>query len=456
MATSILKRWVSVRNRVASANHDEVPATPSQACLGWLGGERHTCLPQNSLCPRLRSATLASVIGRYTLSALLLLVLGGCSTVPGDPPPELVVVSENYVPPAVPPETAITTEPVVKLEPVNVPVSNVAPEIVRMPANTPEPVIFNQPWISLERWSQASGFGMPRKFSPDPLPSYAFASGNGTVAIRVGSQLASWNGLELRLGFAPQLIDGHPYVHTLDVQKNFLPLLQNTLRQRTNMVVVIDPGHGGTDIGTTNVYSGRFEKEYTLDWARRLQGLMLANGWTAWLTRTNDSNLSLPGRVAFAEQHKADIFISLHFNSSFPDRLQAGLETYCLTPAGMPSNLTRGFKDDVSMVYPNNRYDLENFQYAIEFHRALLNVNGRADRGVRRARFLGVLQGQNRPAVLVEGGYLSNPHEARQIADGTYRQQLAEALAHALVESSGTPGTNVLTQSSSDPGRKTN
>jgi N-acetylmuramoyl-L-alanine amidase len=71
-------------------------------------------------------------------------------------------------------------------------------------------------------------------------------------------------------------------------------------------------------------------------------------------------------------------------------------------------------------------------QFASLVHRALLQVNGRHDRGLRRARYLGVLRGQNRPAILVEGGYLSNPHEARLIADPAYRQRLAEAVAKAL------------------------
>jgi N-acetylmuramoyl-L-alanine amidase len=71
-------------------------------------------------------------------------------------------------------------------------------------------------------------------------------------------------------------------------------------------------------------------------------------------------------------------------------------------------------------------------------HRALLQINGRRDRGVRRARYLGVLRGQNRPAILIEGGYLSNPVEARRIADPPYRQQMAEAVAKALRESTET------------------
>jgi hypothetical protein len=65
-----------------------------------------------------------------------------------------------------------------------------------------------------------------------------------------------------------------------------------------------------------------------------------------------------------------------------------------------------------------------------------LQVNGRRDRGVRRARFLGVLRGQRCPAILVEGGYLSNPQEARRVADPAYRQKLAEAVAQALVDKS--------------------
>jgi N-acetylmuramoyl-L-alanine amidase len=86
----------------------------------------------------------------------------------------------------------------------------------------------------------------------------------------------------------------------------------------------------------------------------------------------------------------------------------------------------------VGRAFPNNAWDEANLRWAVRVHRALLTVNGGSDRGVRRARFLGVLRGQNCPAVLVEGGYLSNPAEARKISDPAYRQQLAEALAKAL------------------------
>jgi N-acetylmuramoyl-L-alanine amidase len=136
--------------------------------------------------------------------------------------------------------------------------------------------------------------------------------------------------------------------------------------------------------------------------------------------------------VAFAQEHQADLFLSLHFNSSAPNDSQAGLETYCLTPTGMPSTVTREFEDDPAEVLPNNAFDVQNLQLALSVHQALLRVNGHRDRGVRRARFLGVLRGQQRPAVLIEGGYLSNPQEARLIAEPQYRQKLADAVAQGL------------------------
>jgi N-acetylmuramoyl-L-alanine amidase len=127
------------------------------------------------------------------------------------------------------------------------------------------------------------------------------------------------------------------------------------------------------------------------------------------------------------------LFISLHFNST-PDRGKkiGGLETYCITPTGMPSTLTRGFTDPWSEHLPNNAFDAQNLQLAVRVHSALLRATGIEDRGVRHSRFETVLRGQNCPAILVEGGYLSNPREAAQIESAEYRQKLAEAVAAAL------------------------
>jgi len=194
----------------------------------------------------------------------------------------------------------------------------------------------------------------------------------------------------------------------------------------------LDPGHGGQDAGAKSALSRSWEKQFTLDWAQRLQVLLVTNGWQVYLTRTDDREIPLSNRVAFAEERKADLFLSLHFNSAGADFAQAGLETYCLTPAGMPSALTRGYGDDPRLAFPNNAFDAQNLQLAFSVHRNLLQVNGQLDRGVRRARFLGVLRNQQRPAILIEGGYLSNKQEARLISEPAYRQKLAEAVARGL------------------------
>ena len=288
--------------------------------------------------------------------------------------------------------------------------------------------------MPLDRWCKASGLEAASRLAVVPLPTYALHGSNGELILRAGSQSADWTGLDLRLGFAPQSINGQPFVHALDLRKTIEPLLtpRPFLLPRTNSIIVIDPGHGGENAGTKSVLGNGFEKEFTLDWARRLQTILLSNGWQAFLTRSNDIDLALSNRVAVADEHKAELFLSLHFNSAGADPGQAGLETYCLTPAGMTSTVTRGFADDSSLVFPNNAFDEPNLQLALRVHRALLQLNGHHDRGVRRARFPGVLRGQRRPAVLIEGGYLSNPHEAGLISDPAYRQRLAEAVARAL------------------------
>ena len=79
------------------------------------------------------------------------------------------------------------------------------------------------------------------------------------------------------------------FVNGLDLQQNLEPLLcAPPLTFRTNRVIVIDPGHGGSNVGTHSVLDGRFEKEFTLDWAERLKPLLEQEGWTVFLTRNGD------------------------------------------------------------------------------------------------------------------------------------------------------------------------
>jgi N-acetylmuramoyl-L-alanine amidase len=288
-------------------------------------------------------------------------------------------------------------------------------------------------WTSLNRWAAENKISQPHLIARTPVAAYAIGTANGTMVLAIGSRDASWNDTEIQFGFAPEFIDDQVFVHGLDLQKNIEPLLFGPPLTFGNRVIVIDPGHGGSNVGTHSVLDGRFEKEFTLDWALRLAPLLETNGWQVFLTRTSDVTVSNLDRVAFAEAHHADLFISLHFNStSDRDRKPGGLVTYCLTPSGMPSALTRGFADVWSERLPNNAYDAQNLQLAVRVQSELSRAMGLEDRGVSHSRFDTVLRGQNRPAILIEGGFMSNPHEAKLIESAEFRRKLAEAVASAL------------------------
>lgn len=378
-------------------------------------GKAAACLPGRAVDGRDRLEFLTSAV-----FCLLAIVLAGCATGP----------RENATQPPNWESEDVVTAPMTPIPPVAPPaLAPVLPPPPTAPMNQPA-----ETWITLSHWCKANGLAAPCLVGQAPGPAYALSTTGGVFVLRVGSQVAHWDGLEVRLGFAPLILSGQPCVHALDLKKTLEPLVAGSYLgfMKTNPTIVIDPGHGGQDSGTTSVLGYRYEKDFTLDWARRLRSLLATNGWQVFLTRDSDTDLSVARRIAFAEAHKADIFLSLHFNSSAPNDQQAGLETYCLTPTGMPSTITRGYNDDAALAFTNNTFDAQNLLLALQVHRALLQVNGRHDRGLRRARYLGVLRGQNRPAILVEGGYLSNPQEARLIADPAYRERLAEAVAKAL------------------------
>lgn len=326
------------------------------------------------------------------------------STVPNPPSaaaplaatPVAPVATPPPVLPAIPPPTA----------------TQVAPSPTNAPAKATT-ATFNdtEPWTPILDWCRSKGL---------PLPE-----------VQAGSRTVKIGGITHFLGFEPAEQRGAVCIHPLDRIKTFEPLLLPPTWPHPK-TVVLDPGHGGTQAGTRSLTGNRFEKEFTLDWAQRLKPLLEARGWTVALTRTNDVDLSLNERVRITDTLQAGLFISLHFNSSFPNTQAHGLETYCVTPCGLASTTTRFYPDDTTANYMNNEHDAANLVLARRIHRNLLMSTGAADRGIRRARFMDVLRKQSRPAVLIEGGFLSNPEESKSINTPAYRQRMAEAVARAL------------------------
>jgi N-acetylmuramoyl-L-alanine amidase len=288
-------------------------------------------------------------------------------------------------------------------------------------------------WVSLFDWCAQNKLAPPliTKESQTNI-TISVRSDNGVFTFDWPRRNAHWNGILVGVGFPPVFTNHTALVNAIDLNKVLQPLLlTNETPRKKGGIVVIDAGHGGSNEGALSHDKKLKEKNLTLDWARRVQKLLEGSQWQVYMTRTNDSDIGLTQRVAFAESKKADLFISLHFNS-YSKPTEAGLESYCITPVGMASHLTREYADDTNITLPNNEFDIDNLLLTYDLHRAMLRKTGRKDRGVRRARFMTVLRDQHRPAVLLEGGYLSNPEEAKLIATPEYRQKLAEAVAEAL------------------------
>jgi N-acetylmuramoyl-L-alanine amidase len=137
----------------------------------------------------------------------------------------------------------------------------------------------------------------------------------------------------------------------------------------------------------------------------------------------------LDERIETARRRGADLFISLHFNAASASEVR-GSEVYCLTPARTASTNARGEGANTGTL-PGNLLNEGNLQLAYQIQRALVSRLGMEDRGVRRARWA-VLRPARMPAVLVEGGFMSNPSESRNIGSSAWRSQLASAILEGV------------------------
>jgi len=192
--------------------------------------------------------------------------------------------------------------------------------------------------------------------------------------------------------------------------------------------VVIDAGHGGADNGALST-KGKMEKDYTLDTAFKLEKLLRAEGLPVVLTRRTDEFVPLEERARFGDQYRDFLFVSIHFNSA--QQMARGLETYAETPRGSASTSSEGdlHQSDYQKV-PGNADDSFNILLAHDVHKEIVKLNPgdiEADRGVKRARFV-VLKENSIPAILVEGGFLTNHLESAAIDQPAYREKLAEAI----------------------------
>ncbi len=246
-----------------------------------------------------------------------------------------------------------------------------------------------------------------------------------TVSLKADAREVQINGVQMWLSFPVVAAGGTLYISRLDCQTALEPVLFPARTETKIRTIALDPGHGGRDPG--NEVGSNQEKRYSLLLAQELRDQLTRAGFKVILTRSSDTFVDLNWRPLSAKRRKADLFISLHFNSAESSRGSVrGCEVYCLAPPGANSTNAQGERGH-SEWSAGTRYNAQSTYLAYQLQKSLVNTLGTEDRGVRRARFV-VLREAAMPAVLVEAGFMSHPSEGRKIFSPEYRRQIARAI----------------------------
>ncbi len=241
------------------------------------------------------------------------------------------------------------------------------------------------------------------------------------------SREAVVNGVRNWLCFPVVAQDGKFLVSRIDLAKTIEPQLRPHMIQNKGKVqtVVLDAGHGGFDKGAGS--RDGLEKGYTLDVARRLRPLLQSRGFKVIMTRENDVFLPLELRAHIANQTRDSIFVSIHFNAT-SNRDARGFEIFSLTPRGAPSTADDALALSFLNMQEGSAVDAQSFELSASVYHSMLGHIPRFDRGIKRARFA-VLRKTKIPAILVEGGFLSQTDDSKLVANTAWRGKLAEAIA---------------------------
>ncbi len=231
-----------------------------------------------------------------------------------------------------------------------------------------------------------------------------------------------------------------------------LPYTSNaTQEQYKGKIVVLDPGHGGKDTGAIG-YKHYREKIVVLDIAKMVAKRLRKEGIKVYLTRSNDHFIKLRKRTVYANNKRADLFVSIHANSVPKKNTHKaqGIETYFLSPSRSTRATRVAAVENSKEIEDMNYFGKNNFlsflnrekivasnKLAIDIQRGMLarlqsQYKDVKDNGVREGPFW-VLVGAQMPAVLVEVGFLSHPEEAKRMVNKAYQNTLAEGMAEGIL-----------------------
>lgn len=184
---------------------------------------------------------------------------------------------------------------------------------------------------------------------------------------------------------------------------------------RSPLVIVLDPGHGGESLGTKrNKAPQLVEKVLTLKCAEKVRECLQQWGYTVRMTRTTDIDVPLKKRVSLAKQFKGSLFVSIHFNHAANPKAH-GIEVYYYSKHKAP--LVARSKELATLLLKKS-----------------VQATKATSRGVREGDFCVIRENSSMPAVLIEGGFFSNIHEAKKLASHKYLNSLAHSIALGIDE----------------------
>lgn len=284
----------------------------------------------------------------------------------------------------------------------------------------------NRPYVTFANVAQFYQFPEYTRVSR----TVSLRSERRAIRAQAGTSELSINGVRFFTHF-PLLSSGdQDLISVMDVSKIIEPVLRPSRIQKSQKVetVILDPGHGGSDQGASSSWGS--EKLFTLDVALAARKELIRAGYRVEMTRATDTAVSLEERVNIANRFPHAVFVSIHFNSSYGG---AGVESYALAPEGVTSNLSSEHHVSAADVarHAGNAQDGQNIALTASIHATVLTRLAAFDRGVKHARFH-VLRDVKIPAVLIEGGFLSNSAEGQRIATSYYRQRLGAAIAQGI------------------------
>jgi N-acetylmuramoyl-L-alanine amidase len=281
----------------------------------------------------------------------------------------------------------------------------------------------------------AQFYGLPTGVAPIEK-RIRLDNGKNSLEIQLDSREILINGVRNWLCFPVAERDGQYLVSRVDLAKTLEPQLRPQMITNLGQfkTVILDPGHGGYDKGATSSYG--CEKDFALDVARNIKPLLEAKGLNVKMTRDSDIFVPLELRARIANAAKDSIFVSLHFNATDANPSAQGFEIFSLTPRGAPSTADDALALRFMNMQAGSPVDAPSLALSMSVYHSVVGHFSEVDRGIKRARFA-VLRLTKIPAILVEGGFLTERGESRLIAQSTWRAKLAQSIATGIINYKG-------------------